>query len=138
MSVEPCGVRLVALGERVGLALLGFGVAALIGIWAVGLLVDRHPRTSVLASLAAFALVSVALGIGGSSPVVVFGAVAVWGLTFGGAATLLGTAGADAAGDAVANRSACSTVTWAPVAGPTCWSSPALLRSRWSANANKT
>ncbi|MFX3635183.1 MAG: hypothetical protein ACE3L7_10690 [Candidatus Pristimantibacillus sp.] len=46
----------------------------------------------VLLSLFGFALVSVALWAGGTSASVVYAAVAIWGLTFGGAATILQTA----------------------------------------------
>ena len=106
------------LGQRVDLVLLVFGVAALLGIWITGLLVDRFLRVSVLASLIAFALVAVALILGGRLPMVVLPAVAVWGLTFGGAATLLGTAGADAAGDGVDVAQAMNTTAWnAAIAG---------------------
>lgn len=87
------------LAERVDLVLLVFGLSALISIWIVGLLVDRMLRLLVLISLFGFALASIALWVGGLSAPVVYGAVALWGLTFGGAATLLQTAEADASGD---------------------------------------
>jgi predicted MFS family arabinose efflux permease len=111
--VVPAG-----LAERVDLVLLVFGAAALAGIWIVGLLVDRWLRASVLLSLAAFALTSVALGLGGASPAVVYAGVGVWGLTFGGAATLLQTALADNAGDgADVAQSMCVTVWNLAIAG---------------------
>lgn len=100
------------LGGRVGLVLLVFGMAALLGIWLVGKLVDRWLRPMVLASLLGFALVAVALLAAGTVPPVVYAAVALWGLTFGGAATLLGTAGADAAGDGVDVAQAMNTTAW--------------------------
>lgn len=63
-------------------------------------------------------VVALALGIGGASPIVVYSAVAVWGLTFGGAATLLQTALADAAGDgADVAQSMCVTVWNCAIAG---------------------
>lgn len=115
--IAPFAAR-AGLGQRVDLLLLVFGVAALLGIWGTGLLVDRFLRVSVLVSLIAFALVAVALVLGGRLPAVVFPAVAVWGLTFGGAATLLGTAGADAAGDGVDVAQAMNTTAWnAAIAG---------------------
>ncbi|WP_323120195.1 MFS transporter [Burkholderia alba] len=89
----------VGLGRRVDVALLLFGLASLGGIWATGLLVDRALRTLTLLSLAVFAFAALALGIGGGSPAAVFAGIAAWGLTFGGAPTLLQTAIADAAGD---------------------------------------
>jgi predicted MFS family arabinose efflux permease len=88
----------VGLAKRVDVVLLVFGVASLIGIWLSGLLIDRMLRSLVLTSLALFALASLALGLGGREPVIVYLAVAVWGLTFGGSAALLQTASAEAAG----------------------------------------
>nr|WP_317957428.1 MFS transporter [Paenibacillus chitinolyticus] len=106
------------LTERVDLVLLIFGLAALLGIWIVGLIVDRWLRRSVLLSLTVFAVIALALGIGGASPIVVYPAVAVWGLTFGGAATLLQTALADAAGEgADVAQSMCVTVWNCAIAG---------------------
>jgi len=111
--VVPAG-----LGGRVDLVLLVFGLAALAGIWIVGLLVDRWLRAAVLFSLTAFALTSVAFGLGSSLPAVVYVGVGVWGLTFGGAATLLQTALADNAGDgADMAQSMCVTVWNLAIAG---------------------
>ncbi|OAB25552.1 MFS transporter [Paenibacillus macquariensis subsp. defensor] len=87
------------LTQLIDLVLLIFGITALVGIWVIGVLIDRKLRPLVLMSLAAFALASVALGISSSQPVVIYLVVAVWGLTFGGAATLLQTAIAEAAGE---------------------------------------
>ncbi|WP_163881341.1 MFS transporter [Paenibacillus favisporus] len=87
------------LGSRVDLVLLVFGLAAIVSIWIVGLLIDRKLRLLTLLSLLGFALVSAALWVGGTSVPVVYAAVALWGLTFGGAATLLQTAQANASGE---------------------------------------
>jgi predicted MFS family arabinose efflux permease len=105
-------VARAGLGGRVDLVLLVFGVAAFLGIWVTGLVVDRWLRASVLLSLAIFALVCVVLAVLGQSPTLVLGAVAVWGLTFGGASTLLNTASADTAGDAVDVAAAMVTTAW--------------------------
>ncbi|WP_019914687.1 MFS transporter [Paenibacillus sp. HW567] len=86
------------LTGQVDLVLLIFGITALLGIWMTGIWIDRHLRLLVLISVAAFALASVLLGIGTSQPLVIYLAVGVWGLTFGGAATLLQTAIAVAGG----------------------------------------
>jgi len=115
--IAPFVVR-AGLGGCVGLILLVFGAAALAGIWATGLLVDRWLRVSVITSLAAFVLVSVALIPVGSLPLMVLPAVAVWGLTFGDAAMLLQTASADAAGDGMDVAQAMVTTAWnAAIAG---------------------
>ena len=105
-------VERAGLGGRVDLVLLVFGLAALIGIWLTGWLVDRFLRMSVLMSLTVFALVALTLVVGGRLPAIVYPAVAVWGLTFGGAATLLVTAGADAAQNGVDVAQAMNTTAW--------------------------
>jgi predicted MFS family arabinose efflux permease len=88
------------LGERVDLVLLVFGAASILGIWVTGLLIDRWLRELVLAGTAGFGLAALLLGAATGSPAVVFVAVGVWGVSFGGAATLFQTASAQAAGDA--------------------------------------
>ncbi|MCC5074456.1 MFS transporter [Xanthomonas campestris] len=88
------------MGARTDLVLLVFGMTSLLGIWWVGVLIDRHLRMLTLASTAVFGLAAAALGMAGDVPAVVYIAVAVWGIAFGGAATLFQTALANAAGDA--------------------------------------
>ncbi|MED3572799.1 MFS transporter [Cytobacillus praedii] len=83
------------LAQRVDLVLLVFGIASLVGIWVVGIFIERRLRTLVLISLAGFGLASLTLGIGISHPTIIYIAVTLWGLTFGGAATLTQTAIAD-------------------------------------------
>ncbi|WP_247599356.1 MFS transporter [Sphingomonas sp. PAMC26645] len=97
---------------RLDLLLLGFGVAALVGIWVTGVLIDRALRPLVLVSLTAFAAVSLAFGLFAASPVVTIVATILWGLSFGGAATQLQTALADAAGEGVDLANAMLTTTW--------------------------
>lgn len=100
------------LNSDVDLVLLTFGVAALAGIWLTGRLVDRHLRTTVLASLAAFAAVSIFLGVFSGSAAAIYAGVFIWGLTFGGAATLLQTALADAAGKGADVALSMNVVVW--------------------------
>lgn len=105
--IAPAG-----LANQVDSVLLAFGVAALLGIWITGRLVDRHLRQAVLASLATFALVALLFGLYAESPEVVYVGVFVWGLTFGGAATLLQTALADAAGSGADVAMSMNVVIW--------------------------
>lgn len=84
---------------RVDLILLVFGGASVVGIWATGVLVDRHLRALTLLSLAAFSAAALLLALSHGSPVLVLVGVVIWGLTFGGAPTLLQTALADSAGE---------------------------------------
>nr|WP_306281277.1 MFS transporter [Pantoea sp. Fr-CA_6] len=105
-------LQLSGLTGNVGLILLIFGIAALIGIWITGMLVDRHLRNLVLLSLAALAAVSVALAAGMREQIVVFLAVIVWGWSFGGASTQMQTAAADAASNHVDVVQAMVTTAW--------------------------
>jgi len=100
------------LTEHVDLVLLVFGLAALLGIAVTGRLVDAHLRSAVLLSLATFAAVSVLFGLLSTSPVAICVGVFIWGLTFGGAATLLQTALADAAGTGADVALSMNVVVW--------------------------
>lgn len=86
--------------ERTDRVLLVFGVTSLLGIWIIGMLIDRHLRTLTLASTGLFGLSALVLGIAGDAAIVVYAAVGAWGLAFGGAATLFQTALAKTAGAA--------------------------------------
>ncbi|WP_339025052.1 MFS transporter [Leclercia pneumoniae] len=90
----------VNMAERTDLILLVFGVASLLGIWIIGVFVDRYLRLLTLISTVLFALSAFVLGVMNDMPAAVYMAVAVWGLSFGGAATLFQTAIARNAGDA--------------------------------------
>ncbi|MFF7356475.1 MULTISPECIES: MFS transporter [Streptomyces] len=87
---------------RTGLLLAVFGTATVAGIWVTGVLVDRHPRATLLAALALLAGVLLVLGLGARTPVLLVGAVALWGAAFGGAPTLIQTALVEASGPAEA------------------------------------
>jgi predicted MFS family arabinose efflux permease len=100
------------LGNRVDVLLLIFGAAALVGIGVTGKLVERHLRSTVLVSLATFFAISVVLALLQGLPPVVYACVAVWGLTFGGAATLLQTALADSAGEGADVALSLNVVAW--------------------------
>lgn len=105
--VTPAG-----LAKQADRILLLFGIAALLGIWLTSRTVDHALRLSVMASLAIFAAVGGVFAIGSTSPAVIMIGIAIWGLTFGGAATLLQTALADAAGDGVDVALSMNVVAW--------------------------
>lgn len=109
--VAPFAAR-AGLGHRVDVLLLTFGMAALVGIGIAGKLVEQHLRSTVLVSLATFFGVSVVLALLQGVQPVVYACVAVWGLTFGGAATLLQTALADSAGDGADVALSLNVVAW--------------------------
>lgn len=90
----------VGLGSnRVGLLLLVFGISAIVGVWFVGARIDKALRTLTLISLAGFAVAALTLAFAAQSPVLVFAGTIAWGLTFGGAPTILQTATADIGGE---------------------------------------
>jgi predicted MFS family arabinose efflux permease len=105
-------VQRAGLGDRVDAVLLVFGVCSLLGIWLTGRIVDRALRVAVLTSLLGFAVVATALGVAGQSSTAVLVAAGVWGLTFGGAPTLLQTALADTTGDAAEVAISINVVVW--------------------------
>jgi predicted MFS family arabinose efflux permease len=90
----------VGLAERVDTILLVFGLSGIIGLWLAGVLIDRWLRALVFASIVAFLGAILVLGLFGASPIIVYVAIAVWGLIFGGAPTLFQTASAKSAGNA--------------------------------------
>ncbi len=100
------------LAGSIDTVLLTFGLAALAGIWAAGRMVDRRLRLAVLASLATFALVCLLFIGAADAPAAIYAGVAVWGLTFGGAATLLQTALADSAGAGADVALSMNVVAW--------------------------
>jgi predicted MFS family arabinose efflux permease len=83
---------------RTGLVLLVFGAATVVGIWITGVLVDRHLRPTLVGALALCATVMLALGLAAGVPGVLLVSVALWGVAFGGAPTLIQTALIDASG----------------------------------------
>lgn len=90
----------VGMAERTDLVLLVFGVTSLLGIWIIGILIDRHLRALTFASIALFGFAALVLGVMSNQPVAIYIAVGAWGLAFGGAATLFQTAIAQTAGEA--------------------------------------
>ncbi len=78
--------------------LLTFGLTSLLGIGIVGARVDRWLRGLSLLATALFALSAVLMT--SALPWVIYTATGLWGLAFGGAATLFQTALAKSAGDA--------------------------------------
>ncbi|MFC5741327.1 MFS transporter [Dyella tabacisoli] len=88
------------MADRIDVVLLVFGLAALLGIWIVGVLIDRWMRELVIASTALFTVAALVLGLWGKNPMIVYACIAAWGLAYGGTATLFQTASAKAAGSA--------------------------------------
>jgi predicted MFS family arabinose efflux permease len=100
------------LQGRTDLVLLVFGATSLLGIWIIGVLVDRYLRVLTLASTALFGLAALVLAMAGNEPGAVYAAVGAWGLAFGGAATLFQTALAKTAGEAADVAQAMLVTAW--------------------------
>ncbi|UFR06441.1 MFS transporter [Streptomyces sp. Go40/10] len=88
---------------RTGVLLGVFGTATVAGIWLTGVLVDRWLRPALLGALAVIAAVLTVLGPGAGVPALLVGAVALWGVAFGGAPTLIQTALVEVSGPADAD-----------------------------------
>lgn len=82
----------VGMAEHISTVLLVFGMASLLGIWLVGITIDRWLRAGALLSTLLFALAMVILQWGAGSPAMVWAAVVLWGLAFGGVPSLFQTA----------------------------------------------
>lgn len=87
------------VGLSTQVALVTFGLAAIVGVWVTGLLIDRALRVLVLSSIAAFVAAGVVFAVAHDSPAAVIAAIVLWGVAFGGAATQLQTAMAEASGE---------------------------------------
>lgn len=94
-------LRSADVGLPIDIALVTFGVSALIGVGITGALVDRALRRLVFVSIALFIAGGVIFVVGHHSLIAVLVALIVWGLGYGGAATQLSTAISDAAGENV-------------------------------------
>jgi predicted MFS family arabinose efflux permease len=105
-------LALSGIGDAVSAVLLLFGVASLVGLVVTGALIDRHLRSLMIVSTAAFAAATLSLALMPFSSVAVFVSAAAWGLAFGGAASLLQTAMMTAAGTAVDAAQAVLVTGW--------------------------
>ncbi|MBN9027458.1 MAG: MFS transporter [Rhizobiales bacterium] len=102
----------LGLLDRVDGILLVFGIGGVGGLWSAGVLIDRWLREVVLTSIVAFIASMLALAFWSHSTAVVYGAVAVWGIVFGGAPVLFQTASAKTAREAADVAQAMVVTVW--------------------------
>ncbi len=88
------------LRERTATMLLLFGLSSLLSIGVAAAGVDRRPRLLMALSVGLFLLAALILAAAPGEPAAVLSGILLWGLAFGGAATLLQTALVRAAGEA--------------------------------------
>ena len=91
----------VHLNESLDFILLVFGLSSILGIWITGIFIDKALRKLVLINLLGFAFAAIFMGIFSGHTLMVIIGIALWGVTFGGAPTLLQTAIADTSGNNV-------------------------------------
>jgi predicted MFS family arabinose efflux permease len=92
-------LRFADVGLSTQVALVTFGIAAIVGVWVTGLLIDRALRMLVLTSIASFVVAGIIFAVAHQSSVAVLAATVLWGVAFGGAATQLQTAMAESSGE---------------------------------------
>ena len=103
---------LARLAPRIDFLLMLFGGTALAGLLLVGALIDRWLRQLVTASMVLFLSACVLLAVLPESATAACLAVGVWGLAFGGAATLFVTSLANAAGPGQDVAQSMMTTVW--------------------------
>uniref|UniRef100_A0AAU2UZY4 MFS transporter n=1 Tax=Streptomyces sp. NBC_00003 TaxID=2903608 RepID=A0AAU2UZY4_9ACTN len=89
----------LGMGSSIDLVLLVFGAASLVSIWVVGAQINRRLRALMIASTLLIAVAAAILAVLSDSTAMVYVAVTLWGLGWGGAPTLLQTAVGDAGGE---------------------------------------
>ncbi|WP_433309976.1 MFS transporter [Micromonospora sp. CA-269861] len=102
----------VGLGDSTGLVLLVFGVTCLLSIWIVGAHIHRRLRVLTIASALLIAVAAAVLAVRADSPALIYAAVVLWGLGWGGAPTLLQTAVGDAGGESADAAQAMLVTLW--------------------------
>ncbi|GII75735.1 MFS transporter [Sphaerisporangium rufum] len=101
-----------AMGDATDVALLLFGAASLVSIWAVGAHLHRRLRRLTIAGVLLIAAGATVLALFAGHPAPVYLAVTLWGLGWGGVPTLLQTAAGDAGGDLADAAQAMLVTLW--------------------------
>ena len=84
-------LTLADLAKNTDIILLTFGCLSLFSIFITGVLIDQYSRLLTLTSIILFGFSALLLAVMGSYAVPVYVAIAIWGVAFGGAATLFQT-----------------------------------------------
>ncbi|QKW10870.1 MFS transporter [Streptomyces sp. NA04227] len=102
----------VGMSGSTDLVLLDFGGASLLGIWCVGAHIDRRLRVLTVGSTLLVGTGAAALAIPADNHALVYVAVLLWGLGWGGVPTLLQTAVAQAGGESADAAQAALVTLW--------------------------
>ncbi|CPR20071.1 MFS transporter [Brenneria goodwinii] len=109
--LEPF-LELSGLSANVDIVLFVFGLGSISGLWFVGAMVDRRLQSLAVTSIIIFACAALLLGLWGNLPQMVYPAILVWGLAFGGFATITQTALFRFAGESVDVAQSMYTTGW--------------------------
>ncbi|MFE8119090.1 MFS transporter [Brenneria goodwinii] len=109
--LEPF-LQLSGLSANVDIVLFVFGLGSISGLWFVGAMVDRRLQSLAVISIMIFACAALLLGLWGDRPQMVYPAILVWGLAFGGFATITQTALSRFAGESVDVAQSMYTTGW--------------------------
>ncbi|MEO3769282.1 MFS transporter [Micromonospora sp. B9E7] len=88
------------MADQTGWVLFAFGVTSVLSVLVVGAHIDRHLRKLVVGSTLLFGASVLVLGVLADTPMLVYGAVAAWGLAFGSSPSLFVGATINATGGA--------------------------------------
>ncbi|UAN24746.1 MFS transporter (plasmid) [Enterobacter sp. JBIWA003] len=89
--IEPF-LTMSSLSANVHIVLFVFGFGSIIGLWFIGVMVDRKLQFLAVASIIIFGLSAFLLGLWGHFEQIVYPSVFIWGLSIGGFATITQTA----------------------------------------------
>ncbi|MEV8020730.1 MFS transporter [Streptomyces sp. NPDC086554] len=102
----------LGMGDSIDLVLLVFGAACLVSIWVVGAQINRRLRGLMIGATLLIAVAAALLAVESDSTAMVYVAVVLWGLGWGGAPTLLQTAAGDAGGEQADAAQAMLVTLW--------------------------
>jgi predicted MFS family arabinose efflux permease len=102
----------LGMADSVALVLFVFGASSVASIFIVGTHIHQRLRSLTIAGTVLFALGAILLASLTSSPAIVYVAALLWGIGFGGMATLLQTALGDTAGTAADTAQALLVTLW--------------------------
>jgi predicted MFS family arabinose efflux permease len=102
----------LGMGGSTDVVLLVFGAACMLSIWIVGAYIHRRLRALAIAGVLLVAAAAALLAVTADSPALVYVAVALWGLGWGGAPTVLQTAAGDAGGESADAAQAMLVTLW--------------------------
>lgn len=100
------------MADQIDSVLLVFGCSAFVSIGLTGALIDKWLRPLTFTGIGLFLAAVLILALTTGAPLAIYGAALIWGLAFGGSATVFQTASARAAGPAADVAQAMIVTAW--------------------------